>query len=167
MLLYPLRKLSITKLLAVLANKRAECCSYMLVDGLLSNYLSPNKTNIEQEEPITVDNAETAEIKDETISGTMPHEPESEMAQTDKTEDEKITQVLLDHPDSICSDTSVEIYRALTKHLMQKEDEQSETLQMLLKLEEKRVASLLAVAARVAPQLLPTNCCKSSKTAGK
>lgn len=166
MLLYPLRKLSITKLLAVLANKRAECCSYMLVEGLLSNYLSPSKMGMEQEEP-TVENLDTLEVKDETVSGTM--QQGSELAQTDdKTEDEKISQVLLGHQDSMhSSDTSVEIFKALTKHLLPtEEDKRSQHLQMLLKLEEKRIASLLAVAARVAPQLLPANCVKPSKTSG-
>lgn len=41
MILYPLRKLTAPRLLQILAQKRAETSSYLLLDSLLLDYLPP------------------------------------------------------------------------------------------------------------------------------
>lgn len=98
MMLYPLRKLSITKLLQILAKKRAENCSFMFIEGLLTNYSMPNRPAPEMEAAAP----ETVEEK-------------QEMTLDQAKEDEKITQ-LLTAQDSISSDTSIEIYRWVMTH---------------------------------------------------
>lgn len=94
MLLYPLRKLSITKLLQIVATKRAERCSYNLISALLRNYFEP------EDEPheILNENNSAFDQKNEKIL--------SEVKKNDNLK-------TLTTPDSPSSNTSVEIYRCV------------------------------------------------------
>ncbi|KAL0279778.1 UNVERIFIED_CONTAM: hypothetical protein PYX00_001263 [Menopon gallinae] len=149
MMLYPLRKLSITKLLQILAKKRAENCSFMFIEGLLTNYPLPNRPTPEKEAVVEKTPAE------------------GEKQEADQAKDEEKGTQLLNAQDSISSDTSIEIYRALTKHFTQGGEPKetcSKPLELLLRFEDKRIRTFLHVCANSAVQIIGSNCIKTSKT---
>lgn len=125
-LLYPFRKITITRILQILALKRAEICCHELIDCLLNTY----KAN--------------ENMDDETSS-----------------------------------DSSMEIYRALTKHMTPpseiQEDsyrrqenietiEQFESMEDMIANEENNVMLLLNAAMHVAPVFLGSDGIKITKT---
>ncbi|KAJ9590929.1 hypothetical protein L9F63_016027, partial [Diploptera punctata] len=133
-LLHPLRKLSITRLLQVLAQCRAEQCCHSLIDGLLDVY-RPSDT------PTSFLDAQVNE-------GTTAENSDN---------------------------SSVEIYKALTRHMTPPctasmlppvEKVQTSGLDHILVEEETHVSVLLGVAARSVPHLLGSNGVKPSRTSG-
>ncbi|KAF5296665.1 hypothetical protein FQR65_LT10205 [Abscondita terminalis] len=131
-LMYPLRKVSITKLLQILAQNRAELCCHKLIDCLLETYKS----------------YET-------------HEDDN----------------------SSSDNSSIEIYRAITKHMSppvsaqqefenKKEESLTEVdtfanMEELVKYEEQNVLDLLEVAIQISPSMLGDDSIKKSKASGE
>ncbi|KAK6627798.1 hypothetical protein RUM44_010277 [Polyplax serrata] len=160
MLLYPLRKLSMTRLLQIIAGKRAERCGYNLISGLLSNYFEAE----EEWDDATV-------VADE--DDLLTPRPETVCSGNDlKSGDEKDPQnkKFLVAQNSVSSNTSVEIYRALTKHLENGGKEHdlasNQTLDVLWRNEEKHVRGFLILCSRAAPQLLGSHFITSAKSSG-
>ncbi|KAK4875057.1 hypothetical protein RN001_011479 [Aquatica leii] len=130
-LMYPLRKISITKLLQILAQNRAELCCHKLIDCLLDTYKS-------------------YEIYED---------------------------------DASSDNSSLEIYRAITKHMsppvtefqdFTTKAEESVTeidnfanMEELVKYEEQNVLDLLETAIRIAPTMLGDDSVKKSKASGE
>ncbi|KAK5644415.1 hypothetical protein RI129_005715 [Pyrocoelia pectoralis] len=130
-LMYPLRKISITRLLQILAQNRAELCCHKLIDCLLDTY-----------------------------------------------------KLYENHEDDNGSDnSSIEIYRAITKHMSPplnnvsdpeiKTEVQSTDIDNfanmaeLIKYEEQNVLDLLDVAIKIVPSMLGDDTIKKSKTSGE
>ncbi|XP_045473428.1 uncharacterized protein LOC123679911 [Harmonia axyridis] len=132
-LMFPLKKMSVTRLLQVLAINRAEICCHKLIDCLLETYKNFDCS---------------AEEDDES------------------------------------DNSSIEIYRALTKHMSLPENDDDDenkheklvnrwsdnesflNMEKLLSYEEKNVEDLLETAANIAPAMLGSEAIKKSKTSG-
>ncbi|PSN39904.1 hypothetical protein C0J52_07942 [Blattella germanica] len=137
-LLHPLRKLSITKILQVLAQCRAEHCCRALVDVLIDVYkpvdTSCSFMDMEGNEGTTADNSDNSSI--EIYSSTMPP---VERVQTSKEDGENGKQTQF-------------VYSPGLEHLLVEE--------------ETHVSVLLGVAAQSVPHLLGSNGVKPSRTSG-
>ncbi|KAG5307288.1 CC142 protein, partial [Acromyrmex insinuator] len=126
-MLEPLKKLSVTKILQILAKNRAEESCHELIDCLLANY--------------------------------EPHE--------------KIESVSTTNDVDVSESSSIEIYRALTRHLTppitsatstsEVEASNIESVQALVNTQNEQILRLLNVVQEISPQLLGTDALKTSK----
>ncbi|XP_026827107.1 coiled-coil domain-containing protein 142 [Ooceraea biroi] len=126
-MLEPLKKMSITKVLQILAKNRAEESCHELIDCLLANY-----------------------------------EPREKVKSTSATNDVDVSE-----------NSSMEIYRALTRHLTppvmsatstsEMEVSNIESMQVLVNTQNEQVLRLLNVVQEISPQLLGADALKTSK----
>ncbi|XP_044754624.1 uncharacterized protein LOC123313706 [Coccinella septempunctata] len=130
-LLFPLKKMSVTRLLQILAINRAEVCCHKLIDCLLETYKN--------------------------FEGSLEEDDGSD-------------------------NSSIEIYRALTKHMSLPEDDNNDNkheklvnrwsdetflnMEKLLSYEEKNVEDLLETAACIVPSMLGSEGIRKSKNTG-
>lgn len=106
MLLHPLRKLTVTKILYIIAEKRAEKCSYGLISGILNNYFG----GIEELD----DNTAVQGHEDDLAMIPPPHDNGEEISESKREENKEEDGNLkkfLKAQNSVSSNTSVEIYR--------------------------------------------------------
>ncbi|XP_015838972.1 uncharacterized protein LOC656787 [Tribolium castaneum] len=128
-LFFPLRKISVTRLLQIISNNRAELCCHKLIDCLLATYKS-------------YDNSDD---------------------------------------DNSSDNSSLEIYRALTKHMsppdpetptktkiinLENDNENFISIEELISYEEKNVLDLLDTILKISPSMLGTDGVKKSKSTG-
>ncbi|EFN79178.1 coiled-coil domain-containing protein 142 [Harpegnathos saltator] len=126
-MLEPLKKISVTKVLQILAKNRAEESCHELIDCLLANY-----------------------------------EPREKTESTSATNDVDVSE-----------NSSIEIYRALTRHLTppiasatstsEVEISNIESVQTLVNTQNEQILRLLNVVQEVSPQLLGVDALKTSK----
>lgn len=126
-MLEPMKKISVTRILQILAKNRAEESCHELIDCLLTNYEPQEKTD-----------------PSSTISGDA----------------------------DVSDNSSIEIYRALTRHLTPPIENSSsktepevsniESIQTLVNIQNKHVLRLLNVVQEISPRLLGTDALKTT-----
>ncbi|XP_077273253.1 coiled-coil domain-containing protein 142 isoform X2 [Temnothorax americanus] len=126
-MLEPLKKISVTKILQILAKNRAEESCHELIDCLLANY--------------------------------EPHEKTKPVSTTNDVD--------------VSENSSIEIYRALTRHLTppimsatslsEVEASNIESVQALVNTQNEQILRLLNVVQEISPQLLGADALKTSK----